>query len=258
MTKDIAAEPDEIVQSLLEPAPSDEFMFVRIQPSGERKEHRVRVRLLRIDENISALADAQKDAKARGEVAKDYGDIYKESQAVQLLTRAMCRLEKRTRDDGTEWYPPLFVKSEQLRASFTEPEMAQCLNMYEVVKAKYGAIEELSEEDLDSWIERLAGPLGASELSLLDSSRWPVLLLLIARRAADMRKDLGLTLSDLPSSSESDPPSSDSGTGSFTELPAARAASGEHLPEDHMITADEAKSIAKTLLRSDEKPKIDE
>lgn len=247
-----AEDASEIVRSLLEPAPSEVFSFVRIGRDGVRKEIPVRVQLLSVEENHAALIAAQLYAKERGEVSKDYGDVYKEAQAVELLARALRRVKVEERRDGTEWYPALFVNAQQLRQSFTEPEMAQCLNMYELVKAKFGAIEAFDVEAIDTWIARLAEPLkGAYFLGHLDSSHWPMLILQLARRARDLSDLLGLTPSDSPDSSESDQESSEEATTSFSGLPSAHSASGDALPEDRVLTRDEARAIVAERRKGD-------
>lgn len=238
------ATPHELVRSILDGGPSDVFDFVRVLPNGTRKNIPVRVQLLSVEENHAALIAAQDYAKKRGEIPKDYGDVYREAQAVELLARALRHVEKRERPDGTSYYPPLFVSSQQLRASFNEPEMAQCLNMYELVKAKFGAIEGFAEEDLDVWVERLREPLaGPFFLSRLDSTHWPELIYSLARRVWSLYEVLGQTPSSSLDTSESDLSSSGAGTTSFTELPSASSSEGESLPTDHLLTRDEAREI---------------
>ena len=209
-------EPGELVQGLRSPAPSEEFTFVRVQPDGTRKESKIRIRLLRLDENHSAIIAAQKYAKDLGE-AKEYGDIYREAQAVEITARFLCRPKEHERKDGTKYYPRQFVTSEQLRQSFSEADISVCLNMYELVKAKYAAIESFDEAHIDLWAARLSDVLlGTFFLSQLDSSHWPELLTSLARRVRSLSESLGLELPSLLDSSESDQTSSDNGTGGST------------------------------------------
>jgi hypothetical protein len=239
------ADPSELILTLLDVAPSEVFTFEKIQPDGSKKPYRVRVRLLRVEEDHQCLASAQKYAKDRGET-KDYGDIYKEAQAVALLAKALCRVEKRERPDGTSYYPPLFTSEEHLRASFTAAEMAQCLNMYELVRSKYNALRTLDDLTVAQWADRLGDPLnGPFYLALLDSSHWPSLLLSLARELRAEYVRTGRLQSPSPDSSESGQESLETGTGSFTELPSAHSEESDiELPTDHLLTPDEAREKA--------------
>lgn len=233
---------DELVLGLLKGVPTELFKFKKVQPNGSVKDYDVRVKLLRLEQNHQVLKAAQEYAKQQGEAPGTYGDIYREAQAVEMLTLALCRTESNDLPDGTNHYPPLFTDPKQLRASFTAPEMAQCLNMYELVKAKYGAIERFSEDELGLWRDRLADSMrGPFFLSLLDSTHWPQLIFALAQEARDLRLALGLPLSTSLNSSESDPENSSISTGSFSTLPEGQTETGEALPTDHIMTADEAK-----------------
>jgi hypothetical protein len=242
------ADASELVLGLLKGVPSELFQFKKVQPDGAVKDYPVRVKLLRLEQNHQVLRDAQAYAKRQGEAAGSYGDLYHEAQSVEMLTLALARTEEITLQDGTRFYPPIFTDSAQLRASFTAPEMAQCLNMYEIVKAKYGAIEDFTEDELSIWRERLADPLRAGFfLHQLDSAHWPQLMCALAREARDLRSQLGLQQSTSLDSSESDPMSSTGTTGSFSTLPEGQSANGEPLPTDHLLTAEEAKERSKRI-----------
>ncbi len=236
-----------LVRTLLDVAPGEVFDFVRVQPDGKRAKFPVRVQLLRLDEDHQVLEDAQAYAKSRKEAPKDYGDLYREGQAVALLTKALRQPKKRDRPDGTFYYPPLFTDEQQLRQSFTAPEMAQCLNMYEIVRSKFGAIESLSDDDVEKWVRLLGDAVrGPYFLSLLDSAHWPSLLLRLAQEAASQLPPPS------PSSSESDPQSSEPDTGSFTELPEGSSLGGATLPTDHLLTKQEANEIADRIYKKKE------
>lgn len=243
----------ELVRTLADVAPSDIFEFQKVQPDGTKKPYRVRVQMMRIDEEHQVLQSAQAYAKARGEVPREYGDLYKEGQAVALLTKALRRVDKRDRPDGTFYYPQIFTTEEQLRMSLTQPEMAQCLNMYEIVRAKYGATLHFSDDDLSQWVDRLGDPLrGPFFLSLLDSSHWPNLLLRLAQVVREASAEHQASMNS-PDSSESDPSSSAPGTGSFSSLPSARSiASDEPLPEGSLLTREQAAELAKRIYKRDE------
>jgi hypothetical protein len=238
----------DLVLGLLKGVPSELFSFKKVQADGSVRDYPIRVKLLRLEQNHQVLRDAQAYAKRQGEAPGDYGDIYREAQAVELLTLALCHVEDKTLPDGSSYFPPLFTDAQQLRASFTAPEMAQCLNMYELVKGKYGAIESFREEELELWRERLADTMrGPFFLSLLDSAHWPQLIFALAKEARDLRQQLGLPLSTSLDSLASDPSISTSSTGSFSELPQGQSQNGELLPTDHIMTAEEAKERSKRI-----------
>lgn len=223
-------------------APSERFTFKKVQEDGSIKDYPIRVKLMRIEEDTMILRDAQAYAKAQGEAPESYGDIYRNAQAAELLTRAICHVTEEQRPDGTRYYPPLYTDSRQLRVSFTAPEMAQCLNMYELVKAKYGAVETFSEEEYGRWRDRLAEQLRAGFfLQLLDSAHWPILMCRLAEEARDLRIQLGLPLSTSLDTSESGQPNSGSGTGDFSTLPAGHSDDGIELPTDHIMSSEEAR-----------------
>jgi hypothetical protein len=202
-----------LVQTLMDPAPSEVFSFKRRTPDGEEIDFPIRIRLLRIEETHGVLIAAQKYARSRGELPKEYADVYQEAQICELLALALCRVEKHERSDGTIFYPPMFSTSKQLRASLHEGEAALLLNMYEVVKSTYGSLESFDEVETERWIARLADPMRRSFfLSALDSAAWPDLLFAMAQTAAGAFQTLGLTLPPLLDTLESDPETSEPGT----------------------------------------------
>lgn len=235
-----------LVLELTSPAPSEAFSLFKVKEDGSKVEFRLRMRLLRTEETIAALKEAQEYAQKNGEVSKDYGDIYKESQAVALITRALCRSDMREMPNGMRYYPQLFTSSQQLRASFTENEIAVCLNQYEVTKAKYRCFESFEPEELDKWAARLSDTLlGPLWLGRLDSAHWPALLMSLAQRVRALSESLGLPLSTTDGSSESSQETSPSGTGGSTPSPSVVSSGGEKLPEDRLLTKEEADAIVK-------------
>jgi hypothetical protein len=235
-----------LVLELMTPAPSEAFSLFKVQEDGSKKEFRLRMRLLRSEETIACLREAQEYARSKGEVSKEYGDIYKEAQAVALIARALCHPNTRTLPNGTPYYPQLFTSAAQLRASFTENEISVCLNQYEVTKAKYRCMESFSPEDVDKWAARLSDTmLGPLFLGRLDSSHWPALLTCLAQRVQSLSESLGLPLPNSRDSSESPPSSSGDGTGGSMPSPHVVTSAGEKLPEDSLLSKDEADAIVK-------------
>lgn len=245
-------EASELIAELTSPAPSEPFSLFRVQPDGSKKEFPLRMRLLRVEETIDCLREAQAYAKANAEIGKEYGDIYKEAQAVALIARALCHAKSRRMtnkagsSEGPEYYPQLFTSSAQLRSSFMAHEIAVCLNAHEVVQAKYRCVESFSPEELDKWAARLSDAfLGPLFLARLDSSHWPALLTCLAQRVQLLSESLGQPLPSLLDTSASNPESSDSGTGGSTPSPHVVSSEGETLPDDRLLTRDEAEAIVK-------------
>ncbi len=237
----------ELVAKYLKGAPSEVFDFVRVMPNGERVLIKIRVQLQRAEDNIDALVEAQGTAKTKKETA-DYGDIYKEAQAHELLARALRATEEHPLPDGTKHYPPLFVGAAHLRTAFTESELAVLLNCYHIVKAKYGPLEFLEKEDAETWIARLSDPLrGPFFLSQLDSLHWPGLLFLIATVARDLYASAGLELPTLDVSSESPSEESTPDTGSSGAPPVVSSTQDPELkvPTGRLMTAEEAAALVK-------------
>lgn len=248
------AEPSEAVRAFMAPAPSEVFVFKRweapkIGQKPELVERKVRVKLLPLTETHEALAAAQRYAKQLGEVPGEHRDIYEEAKAVEVVWRSLVQVDEHERSDGTRCYLRMFASPEHLRSSFTEPEIAQVLNMCAIVRAKYGQIEGFTEDEIDQWTARLSDQLlGEYFLSLLDSSHWANLLLSLAKEVKSLRDEVGRPVSMLPDSSESDQTSSATGTGSFTELPYAQSTEdGQELPTDKLLTQSEALERGKKI-----------
>jgi hypothetical protein len=238
---------EDLILTLLDGAPTKVWNFTKILPSGERVLTKVRLRVLRVEENLEAIRDAQTLAKEKGELG-GYGDIYKEAQAYEVLQRALCHVEKRRRPDQSEYYPPLFTDSRQLRSSFNESEIAVLLNAYEATKAEYSALEGLEEREAEMWIARLSDPLqGPFHLSQLDSRHWPGCILLLAGMCRDLYQQAGLRLPSLEPTSESVPESSTMDTGSSTEQPSASSTDAEPVAVQagELLTRDQARALAK-------------
>jgi hypothetical protein len=245
--------PEELILTLLDGAPTKLFRLEKYLPSGERVYSTIRIKVLRKEENLRALKAAQDTAKEAGEHA-NYGDIYREAQADEVLQRALCHPTKRQRPDGkTSYYPPLFTDARQLRMAFTEQELAVLLNAYEVTKAEYSTLEGLEEREAELWIARLSDPLqGPFWLSQLDSRHWPACIYMLAGMARDLYLSAGLALPSLQPTSVSSPESSTAGTGSSTEQPSASPIVGdsESGPVDDSVKVTPGELLTPTQARA--------
>jgi hypothetical protein len=236
---------DSLVRQLMTPSPSLPFELKRRQEGGGVKSFPVRVRVLHPEEIHDALVDAQAYARKRGEISKDYQDLYREAQAVEVLLRAVCHPELVESPDGkTRTWRRMFVNSQQLRSALFEHELAQLLNCYEVTKATYRYGPQFTEAQVDEFIEKLADEFaGPFFLGQLDSADVPELIFSLARRAVEFRTLAGWTPSDSPSSSGSTSQSSETGTTDFSELPEAlltESSPAVAMPTDKLMTREEA------------------
>lgn len=247
----------ELVSSLMAEAPSEPFVLERILPDGTRKEYPLRMQLLRSQEEITCLVRAQATAKEFGELrAGGYEDIYKEAQLSEVLAIALRQPNKRTRKDGTEYFPQLFVSAKQLRESWGSHELALAINAYEVTKARFTCLTEFSPEELDKWAARLSSTLlGPFFLQRLDSSHYPAMLVALSLEVQALRAEVSRPLPSLQDSSESSPQPLPSGTGGSGSSSSASLTDtqGQSIPSDHHVKADEARTLAKPL-RSKKKP----
>lgn len=235
-----------LVRSLFDVAPGEDFTLRRYDGT-EWKEIPIRVEVLSVEQNHEVLIAAQRYAKERGEVSTDYGDIYKEAQAVELLVRCLKHPDKKvTRQDGTEYYRRMFVDAKQVRTSMTEREMALCVNYYEIVRAKFGPIESFGTANWEIWAARLSDPLlGEYFLGRSDSSQWPELAITMAQEVRALREELGRPLPSWQDSLESDPSSSEPATGSSSTPPSAQSSEGAALPipSDRLLNTQEAREL---------------
>lgn len=236
--------PEEVILSLFDLGPGKDWDLEKILPSGERVIVPYRLQVLRVAENFAAIKNAQDTAKEQGEL-KEYGDIYREAQAHEILQRAIRQREKRTREDGTEYYPFVFVDTNQLRASLNEMEMAALLNAYEITKSEFSVVKGLNDSDAESWIARLSDPLrGPFHLSQLDSLHWPALCLLLAKVCKSLYEESGHELPTWPPTSESAPETSTNSTGSSQTPPTASSTESDvKVPGDRLISKAEADEI---------------
>ncbi len=256
MTELRRLKPEEIVTTLLHGAPGMEWELEKVLPDGSRAIVPYRMQVLRAAENMDALKCAQDTAKSVGEL-KDYGDIYREAQAHEILVRAVRQRDYRDRGDGTGYYPQIWTSTDQLRASLTEMEMAALLNAYEITRNEFGGVDGLEARDAESWIARLSDPLqGPFFLSQLDSRHWPGLCLLLARECARTYEELGRELPTSGSTSDSEQESSTISTGSSATPPTASSTGPEPITVsgDSLLSKAEAQDIIARRKRGASEP----
>lgn len=221
MTAAVEVDADAMIAALLEGPPSKLWDFEKTRENGEKVRTKIRMRILRVDENHDAIRAAQDYAKKRGEL-KEYGDIYREAQAVEVLSRAVCKPEKKERADKTRYYPTLFASSDHMRQQLDESDLRVLLNMYTITKAELGAIESLDDHTAEQWVAMLSDPLSKNHfLAHLDLLHWPGLIALLAGTAADLFRSLGVALPSSANGFESTPESSTGDTGCSSEQPSA-------------------------------------
>lgn len=237
--------PKGLVRSLLDPSPSLMWELVRKEEDGSETVHPYRCRLLRKTQMDDALEAAQEYASKKEK--NGYSDIYKEAQAVEILRQAIVHVDMGTREDGTKFHLPMFHSSKALRDSLSTEEMAQMLTSYELTRSHFG-FSSFDPESVESAVEALAGEFsGPFFLSRVASDEWPHLIYSLARLALTWRPETHPTPSDTPSSSESDPSSSNGGTTSSGELPELRSKELDLSLKNQtkILTREEAREVVK-------------
>jgi len=240
-----------ISKYLTEGGPSEIFDIERTLGTGEVVASQVRVQLLTAEDDIEALRDAQQTARDHKETT-EYGDIYREAQAHEVLVRALRGVEQETLPDGKKYYPPLFVGTAHLRRSFTAAELAVLLNCYQIVKATFSPLETLGEESAETWIARFSDPLrGPFYLSRLDSLHWPGLIALLAQVSRDLLSAAGHELPSLDPTSASIPDASTSDTGSSGKPLSASSTSDPEvaIPTGELLTKEKAAAIVRDRMK---------
>jgi hypothetical protein len=239
----------DLLSILGSPMPSREFEMEWYR-NGKLIKKKLRVQLLSASQNMASIAAAQEYAK--GKEGGDYGDIYREAQAHEILSRAIVATEEKTRHDGTKYYMPIFPTAEMFRANLTEPEQSVLLGYYIQVKSEFGPISSLSDVSLEQWIQRLKGPMATDFLGRLDSLHWPALIFTLAQVVDDLSGLLGLIPSASEPTSESDQTSSTEDTGSSISPPID--SSTETTPDpsqvsssSRLLTKDELQERAKDI-----------
>lgn len=125
--------------------------------------------------NIKELA--KKDEENRG-----YHDLFNNEAAIQILVRA-CRDSKRIDQQ-------VFKSATDLRSQLTDDEVAVLFKLYMQVRAELGPIvAEMSPEEMDAWIERLAIGGGTFPLAQLSQDALEVLAIFMARRIQSLQTD---------------------------------------------------------------------
>lgn len=232
-----------LIRSYLEVEPNLQTDVQRVTDSGTIESYPVRVRLLRMEEEIQCEIVGQKLAKEAGELA-EFDAAKRHYTAMEVLTRAICHDELAERPDGTKFLRQVFVDPKQMRQSLTGPELGALLNAYEVVKATFNPLEEYDETQIEWIIEQLAHPLrGPLFLSQLDSRTLPNLTRTLAVLAKSLLPDR--TTSDSPSTSGVDQSTSGLVTTSSSEPPSLQFPEAEvELPRGG-ATKEEAKNVGR-------------
>lgn len=202
-------EPGSLVRSLLDPSPSLEFSLTRKLAPGQQKEFFFRSRVLRGDQKNDAMIAAR--AYAVANKADEDSAIYREALTDEILVRCTVEVERVKNPDGTMVDKHCFVDAKQLRM-LDVTERAQLLRAHYITESYYG-FAQFDPEKLEEFIDKLSGELsGPYFLSQWDLSDWPHMIYGLARLARSWRPAKDPTHSSLPSSSESDQESSESGT----------------------------------------------
>lgn len=189
--------------------PSKVVDFPRNDPVTGEPVGKLAIRVLTQAELMIASSQADKFAKEllkdrprREEENRGYDDIYRNEAAVQILCRA-CR-------DSEKLDIPLFPSPAQVREKLTADEIAVLTRTYTQVQTDLGPIvADMSEEEVDAWVERLGKGGETYPLALLSSDAHDRLTLRLASRIMSSPTDKSSAGSPPPDSSTESIPEPD-------------------------------------------------
>ncbi len=163
------------------PRPSREVDYPRLDPTTGESIGKVVIQILSQQEQMVAAVAAErftreqlKDPKGT-EAGLGYQNVYKNAQAVEVLSRA-CRRS----DDPTQ---PMFPSPKLMREQLTPDEVGVLLSIYLEVQTELGPIvAHMDEGEMEAWIRRLVEGGSAFPLAQLSSELTSDLVMLMASR----------------------------------------------------------------------------
>jgi hypothetical protein len=182
--------------------------FPRRDPATGKAVDQIRMQILDSSDHDRARLDATLSLKKRGLSDAELStpaikEVMGDAVAKELIAMS-CRTVRGAGDPENPNYARVFRNAQdvdKLRAD----EILVLFNAYMLVQAKYGPFEQnLSETDVDAWIERLEE--GASEFPLLELAL-PQLVTLafsLAQRLSTLSRVLGSQLESLPTTLAAD------------------------------------------------------
>lgn len=173
---------------------------IRVLPRGDGVSFPVRFKVLTYAEHEKCQLQALDHFKKSGLDRKDISaDTLADRVACEVLWRASREPDIQTLKSGKEVYHPFFPSVDELTEELTTDEIAMFFRNYSIVQYKLSPNwTELSTEDIDIWINRLAdGVEGAMAENFLSSLSLPELHHLI-RRTAEHCRSMASQLPDSP------------------------------------------------------------
>lgn len=237
--------PHELYQRLLErPRPSELVPFPGLNQAGTKGELRIQVLSKEQHDRARLVAQNQvkKNAQRYGLPPLSSADLNEEAVKSVVADLAACEVlamacvgTKPIGDDAdgpNVRYPFVFGDGEAVGKTLTADEVAYLFAAYTMVQHKFGPHESLiqTDEDMNSWVRRLA--LGAAEYPFLrlSSPQWVELLTALATRLLTLSGILESQWESLPESLRSALQTFCLGTGSASEPPENASPAGTELP----------------------------
>lgn len=137
----------------------------------------LRIRILTQEEQMTCAASAERFARKHLKDSKaddlGYERVFTDAVCVEILFRA-CR-------DADDSKRPAFPSPEKLREALTTEECAKLFEHYLTVQVELGpTVVNMSDEEFEAWIDRLAEGGSAFPFDLLSSDLQKILLLYMA------------------------------------------------------------------------------
>lgn len=237
--------PASMIRSLMDPMPTLEFEMERRSEDGDVTVYPFRCGLTRMTDTFDILEKSQETSKDRE--LEGFGDIYRESQACELIVRCIFQVDA-VELDGTRVYVRYFTSAQQVRESLTEAECAQLVECYNLTKAHFD-LEPFDIKDAERLIDGLASEAAAFFLKQVPSQDYPLLIYALARLAQSWRPSTPPTPSSSAPSSESGSETTVPGTTGFSELPPAVSKTHGKLPTKKKLGREGARKVVKKSRR---------
>jgi hypothetical protein len=121
-------------------------------------------------------------AAARDEQNLGYDDVYKNEASLQVI----CMAARHPRNAKAQAFP----SPEKVRTEFTADEVASLLMSYMIVQRELGPIvSRMTNDEMESWIERLEAGGSAFPLALLSSEAKNDLVMYLVSQRSNSQTD---------------------------------------------------------------------
>lgn len=188
--------------------------FPRKHPETGEPMGRVAIQVLSQSDQIAASAEAERFTRntlkgalegnaQSGERTQSYDDIYNNASVDEVLFRAVRRAD----DPNALFFPTV----QAIRTKLSHDEVAALFRMYMIVQTELGPlVAEMSEGEMEAWVEVLVKGGSAVPLVRLSSDGVSNLVMLMARRLHSY--SMATSSSGTPPSASSSEPENESPT----------------------------------------------